>query len=359
MTIPSARLIPLLLLLAPLLACGSNADGDPSATEAATVEVSTTADPQAAPTTTTLRHWPRPATIKRADPAIFDVELSTEPTYEVVDTRDYRGVEMQRISFESPMGGLAYGWLSLPVGDPVPGIGILRAHGAPVDGTDEFIPMAMMACAGVPSIVVDAPYARPGANRSGEALLFTPADRDEQIQLVVDMRRAVDILATLGAERFGFGGISYGAAIGGQLIGVEPRIEVAVMILGDGGLIERFFGEDGEPMWPVAGMDPAEIEPWREAMLPIEPMLYIGDSTADILFMNGTRDPIIPPAEAERYHAAAPAGSEVYWMDIDHDIPFEDMKNIHNHWFGERLGIDLDRLDSCTAELFPNGWDDL
>jgi hypothetical protein len=35
------------------------------------------------------------------------------------------------------------------------------------------------------------------------------------------------------------------------------------------------------------------------------------------------------------------------------------MRDIHNHFLGEKLGMDLERLDRCTNDLFPNGWDDL
>lgn len=37
------------------------------------------------------------------------------------------------------------------------------------------------------------------------------------------MRRAIDVLQDRGAQRIGFGGISYGAAIGAALIGVDDR----------------------------------------------------------------------------------------------------------------------------------------
>lgn len=298
-----------------------------------------------------------PTPVERADPVIFEYE-SSEPTYEVIDILSFRGVEMQRIKFESPLGGMAYGYLAQPAGEPVDGVGVLRAHGIPVDGTDEFIPMSILACAGVTSIVVDAPYARPGANRMGDPLFFTPDDRDEQVQLIVDMRRAVDILETLGVERFGFGGISYGAAVGGLVLGVEPRLETGVLILGNGGIVERFFNEDRTPRWPLSERTDDEIRAWVDALLPVEPIQFIGDSHAHILFMNGTKDDVVTPSSAERYHAAGPPGSEVVWMDIDHDIPFENMA-IHDHWLGEDLGIDLDRLDTCRTDLFPNGWDDL
>ncbi|MPZ54817.1 MAG: hypothetical protein GEU79_19180 [Acidimicrobiia bacterium] len=355
-----------------LAACGSDVTSTPTTVvepTAATTTVAAATDSQAptttspptttstSPTETTMRTWPREE-VERADPSIFDYDPVRPVEYEVVSTHDFSGYEMQRIRFHSGVGGDAFGYLALPVGEPIDGVGVLWGHGIPADGQDSWVPMSIFACAGVTSIVVDAPYARPGGNM-GEPFAFTDQDREEQIQLVVDMRRAVDILADLGAERYGFGGISYGASIGGQLIGVDHRIEAAVLLLGDGGVVERFFDEEGLPGWPLSQRSVEEIDAWREAMLPIEPSLYIGDSPAEIFFMNATGDPVIPAAEAERYQASGPPGSEVNWMEIDaHDIPFADM-TIHDRWLGDRLGVDGDRLDDCLNEIFPNGWDDL
>lgn len=364
-------------------ACGTGSDDD-SAEEApesesassqasngtATPDTSDTADPpdtapvtgatDATDATTTTPPLPlvaRPDVVERADPSVFAYDQERPVEFEVVGTQDFRGVEMQRITFESPAGGSAYGYLSLPVSDPVDA-GVLWGHGAPTDGTDSFVPMSIFACAGVTSVVVDAPYARPGALRSGNEFQFTEQDRDEQIQLIVDMRRGLDLLTDLGATQLGFGGISYGAAIGGLLLGVDDRVTAGVLLLGNGGLVERFTDETGAPSWPLTDKSDEEVQAWIEAMLPIEPIQFVGDSTADLLFMSGDKDPLIPPAEAERFHAAGPPGSELIWMDEAHDIPFEDM-DVHNAWLGDRLGVDSTRLESCTDELFPNGWDDL
>ncbi|HSJ91598.1 MAG TPA: hypothetical protein VK917_05985, partial [Ilumatobacter sp.] len=350
-----------------LAACGG--DDDTGALPDSTVDIEvtaaseptvndTTASPRTVPDTTVPDTTTPDTTLpERADPAIFDYEPVRPVEYEVVSTQQFRGVEMQRIKFDSPAGGMAYGYLSLPVSDPVDA-GILWGHGAPADGTDSFTPMSIFACAGATSVVVDAPYARPGALRMGHEFLFTEQDRHEQIQLIIDMRRALDLLTDLGATQLGFGGISYGSAMGGLLLGVDHRPTAAVLLIGNGGIVERFLDEEGAPVWPLSERSDEEIQAWVAAMLPVEPIQFVGDSTADLLFMSGDADQVIPPAEAERFHAAAPPGSELIWMEVGHDIPFEDM-DIHNHWLGDRLGLDRARLDACTEELFPNGWDDL
>lgn len=42
-------------------------------------------------------------------------------------------------------------------------------------------------------------------------------------------------------------------------------------------------------------------------------------------------------------------------MDIEHDMLFSDL-GVHNEFLGDRLGLDAERLSTCTDEIFPNGW---
>jgi dienelactone hydrolase len=82
-------------------------------------------------------------------------------------------------------------------------------------------------------IAIDAPFAR----RSGAPIAFTRRDRAEQIQLIVDLRRAVDLLrarADVDDDRIAYLGMSYGAVMGvggrtlgsgrAPLVGWSPRM---------------------------------------------------------------------------------------------------------------------------------------
>jgi uncharacterized protein len=347
-----------------------NSTGAPSATEA-DPPATGSATPERMPPATGSPPAPEAAILdERADPATFDHEQVRPVDVEEVDSGGPLPEELTRIQFPSQDGGMATGYIAPPA-DPVTDVGILWAHamhssemnwpGVPWDGQDSFAPMAIFACAGATSIIVNAPYTRPTTLRPDGAitslsqpLTYTPTDRDEQIQLIRDMRRAIDVLQDLGAERIGFGGISYGATIGAALIGVDDRIEAAILSLGNSGLVERHTDENGDPTHNLDDLTDEEVETWLQAMLPIEPARFIGDSGAAILFLNGRNDPIIPMAEAERFHAAAPSG-EVRWTSVGHDVSFEDLL-FHNSWLGTNLGLDIERLDTCTEQLFPGGW---
>ena len=69
-------------------------------------------------------------------------------------------------------------------------------------------------------IAIDAPFAR----RTGQFVRFTTEDRAEQIQLMKDLQRAVDVLRArpnVDDDRIAYLGVSYG--------GGEQRTEVGVL----------------------------------------------------------------------------------------------------------------------------------
>ena len=89
-----------------------------------------------------------------------------------------------------------------------------------------------LAPAGVVSLLIDAPFAREGAM---PLFTYTDRDRDEIVQSVVDVRRALDILGArpqVDAHRIAFVGSGYGATVGAILAGVEKRFKAFVLISG-------------------------------------------------------------------------------------------------------------------------------
>jgi cephalosporin-C deacetylase-like acetyl esterase len=356
------RISPAVLLIA---ACAEPAQvGPPGAAEAEAEPSSVTASPveEASPVTEEPASaademaWDElDDNVQREDPAVFDYEQVRPVPYEVVETVDFQGIEVELITFESAVGGTATGHLMHPVGEPVPGAAVLTGHGVPVDGSDNYDVMAIFACAGATTLVIDAPFARPGGAGLARPITFTEQDRLDHIQLIVDMRRGLDILSDLGATELGFGGGSYGASMGAQLIGVDDRVKAAVLVLPSAGVVGRFTGVHGAPIGPLADRPDEDARDWITTMLPLEPIHFVGDTEAEVLFMSGKKDPLVPPADAAEVHAAGPPGSEVHWMDGGHEMPFADM-TVHNEFVGDRIGLDAERLGACTSELFPEGW---
>ena len=77
-------------------------------------------------------------------------------------------------------------------------------------------------------IYVDPPSFRPQDTGARGILTFTEQDREEQIQLIIDLRRAIDLLMIrpdVDPERIAYLGVSYGGAMGGVLAGIDHRLK--------------------------------------------------------------------------------------------------------------------------------------
>lgn len=258
------------------------------------------------------------------------------------------------ITYSSPKGGRVTALLILPkADDPVPAI--IIQHGMVGSRWDLQPRGVQLAELGVASILIDAPHARTERLGPGTAPInFSEQDRAEQIQLIVDLRRAVDLLQSLpavDAERIGYIGVSYGGAMGGLLAGIEDRIAGYALAVGDGGLVTNQTGpEDTE--WPFADLTPAQQRAWLDLMDPIEPIYYVGRSVAPVLFQSGMRDEVVPPADAAAYHAAGNERSEVLWYDANHGLNYAARCDAAA-WMGERLGFDGSKLDGCESTDGP------
>ena len=164
---------------------------------------------------------------------------------------------------------------------------------------------------------------------------FTEEDRSDQIELMLDLQRAVDLLLSrpeVNPQCLGYIGVSYGGAMGGLLAGIEQRLKAYVLVVGDGGLVEHTSEPD------AAGYPDHWSENWVSAMWPIEPLHYVGmASPAALLYQNGTQDKLVPPRDALRYQQAGSEPKTVMWYDAGHGLPFESLQD-QSEWLYQTLG---------------------
>jgi dienelactone hydrolase len=232
------------------------------------------------------------------------------------------GITVEWITYASPKGGEVPALLVIPKGrGPFPGV--IVQHGLPSTKQDFLLVGVDLARTGAVAILIDAPFNRPQHGRVRGDLSLTPTDRDEQIQLIIDLRRAVDLLAArpdVNRRRLAYVGVSYGAAMGGLLAGVEHWIKAYVLAVGDGGLVSHFTGPD-DTDGPLQRLPAAERERWLAAMRPIEPIHFIDRAApAALLFQAGTKDELIPREDAHRYQQAASQPKEVRWYAAGHEL---------------------------------------
>jgi cephalosporin-C deacetylase-like acetyl esterase len=171
----------------------------------------------------------------------------TETPLDIQELSSAQAMRVTRIelTYASPVGGRVPATLYIPEGKgPFPAL--ILVYGMPGRRQDMNGLARRYAEAGVVALSIDAPHARSDTGRR-PPLYYTAQDRDDQIQLIIDLRRAVDLLVArtdVDSERLAYIGLSYGSAMGGLLAGVEDRLQACVLIVGDGGLVSHLTGPD-------------------------------------------------------------------------------------------------------------------
>jgi dienelactone hydrolase len=248
------------------------------------------------------------------------------------------------LTYASPKGGRVPATLIVPDGRG-PFAGVIAMHGMPSNRQNAYGVGRLHADRGAVVILIDAPFARPeNVNRPQGALTLSEQDREEQIQLIVDLRRAVDLLIArpdVDPDRLAYIGISYGGAMGGLLAGVEHRLQAYVLQVGDGGLVTHMTGEDDTEEYSEATLDQPSREQlhlWLAAMWPIEPIHFVGHAgPAALLFQNGTQDKLVPPDDGLRYQRAGSEPKETLWYDAGHGLPREAFRD-QTTWLQSHIG---------------------
>ena len=247
------------------------------------------------------------------------------------------GVEVSAISFNSPDGGSVTGLLFDPIDRSSLRPGIVLMHGMPGNARVMVAQAQLLAQFGAVVIAIDAPFVR----RGGSPIQFTTEDRTEQIQLIKDLQRAVDALRALpnvDDERIAYLGFSYGGAMGALFVGIEPRLKAAVLVVGDGGLVSHSTGPEDVNF--MTGLSCATRVDWFRAMGPIEPIRFIPHaSPTPLLLQNGRSDNLVPVADAEALHAAAPDPKTIRWYSAGHGLNLQAAWDRHD-WLHEKIGLD-------------------
>jgi dienelactone hydrolase len=273
-----------------------------------------------------------------ADRALFAYDAGAPLNLQKTVETTSNGVEVSAISFRSPDGGSVTGLLFDPVARTGRRPGIVLMHGMPGSARATAGQGLGLADHGAVVIAIDAPFAR----RGGASLRFGAEDRAEQIQLIKDLQRAVDVLRAhpnVDGERIAYLGISYGGAMGALFAGIERRIKAAVLVVGDGGLVSHVTGpEDAASM---GSMSCATRVAWFRAMAPIEPIRFLAHaSPTPLLLQNGRLDTLVPPADAEALHKAAPEPKTIRWYNAGHSLNAQALRDRHE-WLNGQIGLDL------------------
>lgn len=143
-------------------------------------------------------------------------------------------------------------------------------------------------------------------------------------QTVLDVRRGLDILSRrpeVDPQRLGVSGISLGGVLSGVVAGADPRVKVALTIVGGAdfargfwnGLLTRRFRRQ-------IRRDGYTYETFQAAMAPVDAASWLPQrhfDPSDVLMINGHYDLVIRPEQAKAL-AQDFGGTSIVWLNTGH-----------------------------------------
>lgn len=274
---------------------------------------------------------------------LFEYDTSAPLDIRVASASRRSGVVTESITYASSTGQTVPALLVAPRDRTgLPGA-IWQGPGGPVGDRAE-----ALAKLGTIVITINPPQARPSGDL---ALTFTKRDHDQLIELIIELRRAVDVLIASGADpnRIAFIGYSWGAAMGGALSGVEHRIGSFNLMFADGGVVEHLLETpDREFALSLVG---DERTPWLATMEPLESLYFVRHAAPSaLLFQNGLHDEEVAEVSARRFQEIASDPKDIRWYDSGHD-PTPDAPEVwcdQAKWLKDRLELSSLDVVECS-----------
>ena len=251
------------------------------------------------------------------------------------------GVTAFEISYDSPKGGRVPGYLVVP-SEKGPFPAIVYMHWGQ-GNKGEFLSEAVeRARSGAIGIMIDAPYWRPDVPPPAKGK-EAESERDGYIQMVVDLRRAVDVLVArkdVDPDRIGYVGHSLGATWGAPLAAAEKRIKVFILM---GGLprVPPDWDDDSFYQGVQRATTPrAEFDKEAAALALIEPEKFaLKTGPAKIYFQWAQHDMYISRKSADEYFNSVGGPKEQKWYFTSHEFNDSESKFDRTSWLIDTLGI--------------------
>jgi dienelactone hydrolase len=206
-------------------------------------------------------------------------------------------------------------------------------HGLPGGPGARYELAAAYARAGVFVLSVSAPFNRHDQldyrdARLIPAPLFTAHDRDEIVQLVRELRRAIDMLAAhpgIDRDHVAFVGHSYGGWIGALLASVEPRLAAAVLMTPTGGFASWLRSHEDNPRHLIRAeldrLPPERAAAWLAMLEPLEAAHWIGrERETPLLVQAGREDLAVKPETIDAWFELASPPRHILWYDAGHRL---------------------------------------
>jgi pimeloyl-ACP methyl ester carboxylesterase len=273
---------------------------------------------------------------------LLEYDASAPLDVQEAGTEQRGDVRVIDLSYASPLGGRVPAHLVLPAGEGKrPGVLFLHpGQGDRATFLEEAVELARDR--GLVSLTISAPFLRPENRERPRRPFDSEADRNEQVQTIVDLRRGLDLLAgrpEVDASRLAYVGHSLGATVGGTLAGIDRRPVAFVLMAGlPSPTHAHARGDDRVATAFQTFLTPEEQDSYVNALAPLDAVHFIGRAApAKLLFQFAHRDEFITYWDAALYLQAASAPKEVQWYDTDHFFD-DEARKARGEWLGRVLG---------------------
>jgi dienelactone hydrolase len=266
------------------------------------------------------------------------------------------GATVVDLTYASPRGGRVPAYLVVPEGRG-PFAAVLFGHwmlrSSPMHDRREFLEEAVvLARAGAVSLLIDAPYVRPGFVLEKEEMRQAVQSSEVARQQVVDFRRGLDMLLSrrdVDPRRVAYVGHSFDAHVGSILAAVEKRIGSFVLMAGAYADEEYVFDPANKDMVEMRRRvgDDAIIRAYFREYAWDDPVHFVGHSAPAAVFLQyGRRDAPITEAMARRDFARFGEPKRIGFYDAGHELD-NVARRERVEWLAARLSlrrVDFDAL---------------
>ena len=283
-------------------------------------------------------------------------ELARQYDYDTKAPLDVREVGRERrgdvividLTYASPHGGRAPAYLVVPGGGRKPFAAVLYGHwmmpGSPLKNRSEFLEEAtVLARAGAVSLLLDAPYNRPGFVAEKDEMREAVQSSEFSRQQVVDFRRGLDLLLSRGdidPKRIAYVGHSFDSHVGAILAGVEKRIGSFVLMAGLYADEEFVFDPENKNMLALRGrIGDERVRAYFREYAWDDPVHFIGRSSPAAIFLQfGRRDEPITEKMARRSYALFGEPKRIGFYDAGHALDAAARRE-RVEWLAQRLSL--------------------
>jgi len=289
----------------------------------------------------------------------FDYDAKVPLEVQQVGQERRGAVTVIDLTYTSPRGGRVPAYLVVPPGRG-PFAAILFGHwmmeGSPLKNRGEFLEEAVvLARSGAVSLLIDAPYVRPGFEKEKDELRLATQSAEVSRQQLIDFRRGIDLLTArpdIDPKRIAYIGHSFDAHVGGILSGVEKRIGSFGLMAGGFADEEYVFDPENAEMRKLRErIGENQIRDYFRMYAWDDPIHFVGHSRpAAVLLQFGRQDKAITEKMARRYYELFAEPKQIGFYDSGHALDAEARRD-RTQWLVKRLS--LKPIDKAALARIP------